>query len=379
MICAVLVLWGFDKNYFNKSLVVVFLASFWAGISRVNWFPVPAALAILLYLLEKPYDQSRGFWDYLKQPVFFGVTGLTSSLFAQAVYITVSGNPDASLFASSFTSDLLWYRLLPSPTFPMGILTGILILCSPLIIFVAHFLLKKNSPLHPVRKILITTISLVFFLGGLMVSVKIGGGSNLHNLDAFLLLLSCVGAYFIFDQVGKEKKVGRTSNWLPLILLIALLLMPTGWALMNWEPFPVFDKAAAYQDSKRLDGAVEKVAAANQEVLFVSERQMLTFNYIQNIPLVPDYELLTLMEMAISHNQNYLNKFYTDLKNQRFALIVMNKQYVVFKDETTSFPEENNAWVKYITVPILQYYQPITWLRASGIEIYARRDLSTIQ
>ncbi len=379
MICAMLVLWGFDKDDIKKSLIAVILASLWAGISRVNWFPVPAALVILLSLLEKPYDQSHGFWDYLKKPVLFGVTGIAASLFAQVVYIPISGNLDATFFASSFNSDLLWYRLLPSPTFPMGILTGILILCSPLIIFIAHHLLKKNSPLHLVRKTLITAILLVFFLGGLTVSVKIGGGSNLHNLDAFLLLISCVGAYFLFDRVGKEKKIARTSNWLPIFLLIALVIMPTGWALMNWEPFPVFDKAAAYQDLQRLAGTVQKVAAANQEVLFVSERQLLTFNYIQNVPLVPDYELLTLMEMAISHNQNYLNKFYTDLKNQRFAMIVMNKQYVVFKDETTSFPEENNAWVKYITVPIMQYYQPITWLRASGIEIYARRDLSTIQ
>ena len=148
---------------------------------------------------------------------------------------------------------------------------------------------------------------------------------------------------------------------------------------MNWEPFPVFDKSAAYQDLLRLDATVQKVVASGQEVLFISERQLLTFEYIKNVPLVPYYELLTLMEMAISHNQNYLTKFYTDLKDQRFALIVMNKQYVIFKDGTASFPEENNAWVKYITVPILQYYQPITWLRASGIEIYARRDLSSIQ
>jgi len=373
MICAILVLWGFDKDNFKQSLVFVILASFWAGISRVNWFPVPAALAILLFLLEKPYDQSRGLWDYLKHPGLFGITGIVTSLFAQAIYIPISGNQDVTFFASSFTSDLLWYRLLPSPTFPVGILTGILILCSPLIIFILFRIFKKNSPLQLVRKTMIIAILLVFFLGGLMVSVKIGGGSNLHNLDAFLLLLACVGAYFIFDRVAKEKKVARTSNWLPNLLLIALLLMPVGWSLANWEPFPVFDKAAAYQDLQRLAGTVQKVVATDQEVLFISERQLLTFNYIQNVPLVPDYELLTLMEMAISHNQNYLNKFYTDLKNQRFALIVMDKQYVVFKDDSTSFPEENNAWVKYITVPIMQYYQPITWLRDSEIEIYARR------
>jgi hypothetical protein len=379
MICAILVLWGFEKDDFRKSLIAVTLASLWAGISRINWFPVPAALAILLFILEEPYGQFHGFWDYIKKPIIFGVTGIAASLFAQTVYFLISGNQDTSLFASSFTSDLLLNRLLPGPTFSIGILNGILILSSPLIIIIANHLLKKNSPLHLVRKALISAILLTFLLGGLLVSVKIGGGSNLHNLDAFLLLIACVGAYLLFDQGGKEKKVARTSNWLPNVLLMVLVFMPSTWALVNWEPFPVFDKSAAYQDLQRLTGMVQKVAVASQEVLFVSERHLLTFNYIQNIPLVPEYELLTLMEMAISHNQNYLNKFYLDLKNQRFAMIVMNKQYMVFKDESTSFPEENNDWVKYITVPIMQYYQPITWLRASGIEIYARRDLSMIQ
>ncbi len=379
MICAILVLWGFDRNDFKKSLMVVILASLWAGISRVNWFPVPAALAILLYLLEKPYDQFHGFWDYLKHPILFGVAGITASLFSQAVYIPISGNQDSGLFASSFTSDLLWYRLFPSPTFPIGILTGILILCSPLIIYITFHLFSRKSPLHFIRKTIIFAILIVFFLGGLVVSVKIGGGSNLHNLDAFLLLLTCLGAYFFSDRIGGEKKAGLTSHWLPNVLLIVLVMMPLAWVLINWEPFPVFDKAAAYQDLQIVDATVQKAAATNQEVLFVSERQLLTFGYIKNISLVPDYELLTLMEMAISHNQNYLDKFYSDLKDQRFALIVMNKQYVIFKDNSTSFPEENNAWVKYVTVPILQYYKPITWLRASGVEIYARRDLSTIQ
>ena len=79
------------------------------------------------------------------------------------------------------------------------------------------------------------------------------------------------------------------------------------------------------------------------------------------------------MEMAISKNQGYLNGFYQDLARQRFGLIIMDKQYVLFKDGTTAFSEENNGWVKSILIPLLEYYQPITWLRSSGTEIYAIR------
>ena len=39
-------------------------------------------------------------------------------------------------------------------------------------------------------------ILLIFFAGGIVVSVKIGGGSNLHNMDAFLVFLLVAAVYF---------------------------------------------------------------------------------------------------------------------------------------------------------------------------------------
>ncbi|MCK7481599.1 MAG: hypothetical protein M0C28_33795 [Candidatus Moduliflexus flocculans] len=38
-----------------QTLLVVIIASLWAGISRVNWFPMPAMIAIAIYLLEVPF------------------------------------------------------------------------------------------------------------------------------------------------------------------------------------------------------------------------------------------------------------------------------------------------------------------------------------
>ena len=43
-----------DMKKPRQSLLIVIIASLWAGISRVNWFPMPALLAIALYLLETP-------------------------------------------------------------------------------------------------------------------------------------------------------------------------------------------------------------------------------------------------------------------------------------------------------------------------------------
>ena len=53
----ILVLWGFDATHFWRNLVLVLVASLWAGISRVNWLPVPGMLAAALYLLEVKADR----------------------------------------------------------------------------------------------------------------------------------------------------------------------------------------------------------------------------------------------------------------------------------------------------------------------------------
>jgi hypothetical protein len=51
------------------SILALLVASFWAGISRVNWIPIPAMLAIALYLLETPFK--KNLLRYLASPVVF--------------------------------------------------------------------------------------------------------------------------------------------------------------------------------------------------------------------------------------------------------------------------------------------------------------------
>lgn len=375
MICAILVLYGFNASDFKKSLVFVIAASLWAGICRVNWFPLPAALAILLFVLEKPIGQKEGLFPYLRQPALYGVIGLCASLISQAAYIPISGNREPALFASSFTSDLLWYRLLPSPTYPPGILTGLVILIAPLLILLWINFKSISRAIHWLRRAVVLGILLVFLAGGLVVSVKIGGGSNLHNLDAVLLLLTIFCSYLVFGRIQSDDINNSVSVRISAMVVILLVLIPIGWSIHQWAPYTKLDKAAAFQELNMLDKSVQRAAASGSEILFISERHLLTFQNIKGVKLVPEYELLTLMEMAISKNQGYLNRFYQDLARQRFGLIIMDKQYVLFKDGTTAFSEENNAWVKSILIPLLEYYQPITWLRSSGTEIYAIRHI----
>ena len=45
------------------------------------------------------------------------------------------------------------------------------------------------------------------------------------------------------------------------------------------------------------------------EIIFVAERHLLTFGYIQHVPLIHDYEKIVLMEMALGNDQQYLDQF----------------------------------------------------------------------
>ena len=107
-VCVIIILWGVEMKHPWRSLIAVLVASFWAGMSGVNWYPVPAALAAALYLLEQPVSELKNVWAYLVKPLVWGVLGLISAFAGQAFYIFISGNKDTSLFRSSLTSSLLW-------------------------------------------------------------------------------------------------------------------------------------------------------------------------------------------------------------------------------------------------------------------------------
>ena len=149
LVCVGLVLYGFDRNRFWKTMGFVVLASAWAGISRVNWIPVPVMLATALYFLEKPVCVpaassgviaqlaapaasssvkaqlavpaassgvkawstvpaafGRG-WQanwmrYLWPVLAWGLAGGLAALAAQASYVLVSGHENAGDFGTSF-------------------------------------------------------------------------------------------------------------------------------------------------------------------------------------------------------------------------------------------------------------------------------------
>jgi hypothetical protein len=370
-VCVILILAGVSVRRPWRSLLFVILASIWAGASRVNWFPVPAMLAIVIYLLETSFE-GKG-WRYWLTPFIWGSSGLVAAVISQFLYINFSGNADIRTFGSSFTSDLLWNRLLPNETFPLGILPGIALVSAPLIIAFIQITCGNFFRLHPLRWGTLFVVSFVLFFGGLTVSVKIGGGADLHNMDAFLVLLAIIATSFFAGRVVGEDGTNPAWGQIHWSVIAAALLVPLGFALPQIGFFPHYDHVGVKKDIQKLQGAVSDVAAdGSGEILFVTERQLITFDELHNISLVPEYEQIELMEMAMSGNREYLEKFYSDLKHHRFDIIIAEEQKFT-QQKKGSFIEENKAWVRYIGAPLLCAYKPVESLSSTNVQIFVPR------
>jgi hypothetical protein len=211
----------------------------------------------------------------------------------------------------------------------------------------------------------------MLFIGGLVVSVKIGGGGDLHNMDAYAVFVSLLAFYGIGGKVRGESGVqvwGRLS-W-PVAVLA--LLIPLVFLIPTLSSFTKLDERTNRAALVQLKTLAEQ-ASRNGPVLFINERHLVTFKQIK-VNLVPEYEAVTLMEMAMSNNQPYLQRFYTDLKTHRFAAIVAGKQNVGVKQEG-AFADENNVWNARISPYILCYYEPVDEIETdqSKIEFYVPR------
>jgi len=381
----ILILWGFDGTRFWRTLILVIIASLWAGISRVNWLPVPGLLASALYLLEVKAI-GKSLWRYLFPPIIWVLVGTCTAYASQQAYKLLSGNPQA-WFGSSFTSDLLWYRLLPNPTFPLGILPSAFLVSLPLIGLMSLRLIKRWREFHRMRIFGLAAILCVLFTGGVIVSVKIGGGSNLHNLDAYLTLLLVIGSYIFFDRFqpdyptrldeNVQDRTSSVSNRLfrlsESIFIAGALIIPLYFTLSTGGQRPKRDFTAAQAALQTINTAAQQVADHAGEVLFISQRQLLTFNEVQNVPLVPEDELVFLMEMAMSDNAAYMDAFHADISNQRFDLIVSEPLVIQYQGRSHSFGEENDAWVRSVSEPVLCYYEPSIILDSVGVVLYTPR------
>lgn len=371
LVMVIAVLWGFRIDRPWRTSLIVLLASIWAGLSRINWFPVPGLLAAALYLLDRP-GRNRSVWRTLGWPGFWVLGGSAIAVLSQFAYAVASGN-SLERFGTSFTSDLLWYRLWPNPTNFLGVLPSILLASAPLWVWIGLSWRARGESFGDLRALGLTAILLALLGGGLVVSVKIGGGSNLHNLDAYLVALVIVGAYVARDQFQAEsprRPARREIAWGPLG---AAALTPLIFTLTTGGPISPPDPAAAAGALQAIRQASQAATGRGETVLFIADRHLLTFGYVREVPLFPEYEVVFLMEMAMAGHRPYLDVFHQALRNHDFGLIVTYPLETELQGRGHSFGEENDAWVTEVSLAVLCSYEPTVTLASPPLQLLVPR------
>ena len=376
MVIVLLFVWLMNTDHFWRTLAAVIGISVWAGLSRVNWIPMPGLMAAAFYLLEKPLagKGSKKMIGYLWKPALWVVTGILVGLGVQQGYAMISGNPEEMYYAS-FTSYLLWDRLLPNPSYRLGILPHILLLSTPLLTYLGIAFRSFSSRWHFIRPLGLAGILTGLFAGGLVVSVKIGGGTNLHNMDVFLVILLLIAAEVYFgravDSTGNKIEI-KMPAWLQAIVFAVPVVFVISF---SGGTIPTRDMEAAQQDLNLLQELVDQAAAEGGEVLFISQRHLITFGLIDNVRLVHVHEKLLLQEMAMSQNQKYLDEFGLELAEQQYSLIIHDPLPRVVKDEETiPLAAENNVVYAKITPLFNCAYQEIGRLLDGSLSIFVPAD-----
>ena len=368
----ILVLVGFELHDDRRNWLIILLASAWSGWSRVNWYPMPAIIAASLYVLETPV-KGKSLWQYLWKPALWGVLGTVTALAFQRLYIALSG-VDSQYFYTSVASELLWYRLLPNATFPTGLLPAAILTSLPMWVAMYLVLRADKGAFHPVRLLLLIAALVALFVACLFVSLKIGGGADLHNMDAYFVVLLIVFLHLVFSRYAREDFTAHQPVPLHWFVVAALLVFPVGAAIQPNLGWITFDAQRTQSVLTELQERVDQVNAQGGEILFITQRHLIAMHMLEGVTLVPVYEREDLMEMAMADNEVYLGQFRRDIENQRFSLIVVDPLRFLKFSRNRSFAEENNAWVTRVAKHILCNYKEDAIFPEDQIALYVPQE-----
>jgi hypothetical protein len=191
-----------------------------------------------------------------------------------------------------------------------------------------------------------------------------------------MLILLVAGSYIFFDKAIPDSKSSERYVTLSLsnVLISAVILMPVLFLMQNGKPLDLPDEEKTANALKTIQEFSNQAARNGGEVLFIAERQLLVFDEVEGIPLVPKYERQMLMEMAMAGNVDYLREFSSRIENQEFALIVIEPLKVNYKGREAHFGEENDAYVRWVSEPILCSYESVKTIKSIPIQLLAPRE-----
>jgi len=353
--------------------LLVALAGLYAEETRYTWMFAPALWAGMLALGDWP-AQGRPRPTWWRRPLVLFAAGIVGGV---ALPLALHRPQALHLLPSQAESalshhPLMWERLWPNPTFPPGLLPGILLATLPVVMLLTWSARRGWWQIHLLARIALAATLTAFFAVGTIVSVKIGGGNNLHNYDMYLigLLLALALAWKRGLRTLLAQWDGRGPRSL---LLAAMLLGPAYFTASYLSPRPLHSpRAQAVLEEIR---AAVREASTRGEVLFMDQRQLLTFGLVDPIPLVPEYEKKWMMNEAMAENGEYFARYYRDLAAHRFSLIV-TEPLKTFKHagRLHNFALEHNSWQLWVAKPTLCFYEPLATYRDVGVQLLVPRD-----
>lgn len=419
LLCAILVAIAWGRPLW-LAIPLILAASYFAVTSRFTWIFAPAMWAAMLEfssILPQSNHLDKRTWQ---RAISVGIAGVLGGYVAP-FYVpklirwvsTIGGQGIAGPASAGVTLDfietslsaqsLLWYRLLPNETYGPGILIALVLACAPLLAVLIHLVKTRSWLLNQWQKLAIVLPLFAFLVVGLIVSTKIGGGGDLHNMDMFLIGLMFTGAMAWRNGAYKWITLPNVMPAWVRFMVLAMIVIPGYVPLISIRPISInanIEVVAALADivlmnpksdslpntlpseeqvREDLAGIQSEIAEAalHGDILFMDQRQLLTFGYIKGIPLVPEYDKKVLIDQALSDNASYFETFYQDLASQRFSLIISNPLHERIKTDSAEFGEENNAWVKWVSTPVLCYYEPLYTLKKVNVQLLGpRRDIS---
>ena len=236
----------------------------------------------------------------------------------------------------------------------------------PILLLIIYLIASKRWKMNFWQITAVFGPLLAFLVVGLIISSKIGGGGDLHNLDMFLISVMFT-AMIAWKNGGKELFLEEKNQpaWVNIFLLL-LVFIPTFQHMQSIAPLEILvshnlssrsHRTLQVFNTIRTEVEMEK---ENGEILFLDQRQLLTFGYIEDVPLVVDYEKKVVMSEAMAGNKEYFDLFYKDLENKRFSLIIsepLRSSENLQDISSHSFAAENNAWIQWVSEPVLCYYE----------------------
>ncbi len=172
------------------------------------------------------------------------------------------------------------------------------------------------------------------------------------------------------DSVLAKKK----SEFYKIPVIILAILIPVNFIVNSIQPYKYYDDISAWDVILQIQTVIDQKTSGDEDVLFIDQPHLLTFGMIEGVDLVPEYEKVFLMEMAMANNEAYLQNFWRDINEQRYELIICETLKSQLKSSSDVFGEENNVWVERVSKPLLDSYTTILEFPSYNISVLAPKD-----